>query len=394
MLVPTGPKVAPPRGMETMRLDDFFEPGYAALRYDALFAAFAWVRAMAATPQDPRYHAEGDVWIHTRMVCDALITEDAWPSLTAAERRLMLTAALLHDAGKPEVTFTDADGRIRSPEHALRGETIARRVLWQLEESFAFREHVAALVRNHLQPRYLPEQRSPLRRLFAISYTTRCDLLALLARADTRGRITEDYSLSLKRIGQFTDLAYRYDCLTHPRAFTSDHARFLYFRHALDDPAAVVDNPAGPTIIVMSGLPASGKNTWIARQLTELPVIALDDIRVELGIPPTAPQEPVVQLAHARVAALLAQQQDLIWNATTLGKRHRTTLIDLAASWDPRIRIVHVDAPPSLLFPRNRARPPHAVVPDDVIERMTCIWQPPDLTEAHEMEVITAQQSV
>ena len=371
-----------------MRLDDFFAPEYHALRYDALFDAFPWVRDMATTPQDARYHAEGDVWIHTRMVCDALIADDAWRQLDSEARRLMLTAALLHDAGKPEVTFTDADGRIRSPEHALRGESIARRVLWQLEEPFAFREHVAALVRHHMQPRYLPEQRDPRRRIFGISYGARCDYLAILARADTRGRSAPDYDLSLSRIDQFVQLAQRCDCLTQPRPFTSDHARFLYFRREMDDADAIVDEPRGPTITVMSGLPGSGKNTWIAHHAPDSPVIALDDIRNELGIPPTAPQEPVVALAHARVTALLAQNQDFIWNATTLGRRHRKTLIDIAAPWDPRITIVNLDAPPSLLYPRNQTRPPHAIVPDDVIHRMTHIWQPPDLTEAHQMIVI------
>lgn len=31
-----------------------------------------WIDDMAATPQNPDWHAEGDVWTHTRMVCEAL----------------------------------------------------------------------------------------------------------------------------------------------------------------------------------------------------------------------------------------------------------------------------------------------------------------------------------
>ena len=31
-----------------------------------------WARHMAACPQDPHWHAEGDVWTHTRMVCAEL----------------------------------------------------------------------------------------------------------------------------------------------------------------------------------------------------------------------------------------------------------------------------------------------------------------------------------
>lgn len=371
-----------------MRLDEFFLPEYRGLRYDALYTAFGWARDMADTPQDPRYHAEGDVWTHTRMVCDALMRDEAWPELDLPQRRLMLTAALLHDVGKPAVTFTDSDGRIRSPEHALRGETITRQILWQLEEPFAFREHVAALVRNHMQPRYLPEQRHPRRRLFAMSYVLRCDLLALLARADTRGRIAPDYDLALARIQLFTELARTHDCLTAPRAFSSDHARFLFFRRVISDPDATVPEPKGATITVMSGLPGSGKNSWIAQHGAGRAVVELDDIRLEIGVAPAAEQQPVLQLAHERVTALLRQHQDFIWNATTLGRRHRRTLLDLAAPHDPRVHIVYIDAPPSLLLPRNRARAPHAIVPEHVIDRMTYIWQPPDLTEAHELTIV------
>jgi hypothetical protein len=31
-----------------------------------------WARAMAACGQDAHWHAEGDVWTHTRMVCAEL----------------------------------------------------------------------------------------------------------------------------------------------------------------------------------------------------------------------------------------------------------------------------------------------------------------------------------
>ena len=37
------------------------------VRWDDL-QAFDWVRALASCPQDPIHHAEGDVWIHTRMI--------------------------------------------------------------------------------------------------------------------------------------------------------------------------------------------------------------------------------------------------------------------------------------------------------------------------------------
>jgi predicted kinase len=372
-----------------MTIDDFITPAVDGFDFNRLHAAFPWVRAMAETPQDPRYHAEGDVWTHTRMVCQALVADDGWGSLPRPERRLLLTAALLHDAGKPEVTFTDAAGRIRSPEHAVRGETLARRLLWDQGCDFAFREDVAALVRLHMQPRYVMEQKDPGRRVFAISHVTRSDLLAMLARADTRGRIAPDHEVALSTIARYVEFCSEHDCLTRPRPFSSDQARFLFFRGRLDDPGSDAAAPTGPAVTVMSGLPGAGKDSWVRSHLGEVDVVSLDQIRLELGISPDGPQQQVVALAHRRLRDLLAAGRDVVWNATTLSRRHRETLLDLVEPWDPWIHMVHVDAPASVLFRQNRQRPDHAVVPEQVIWRMTGIWQPPDATEAHRVTRIS-----
>src|ERR1035437_6573302 len=91
-----------------------------------------WVRAMAACQQDAQWHAEGDVWTHTRMVCAELELERLadWPSLDRASQLKLLFTALFHDGGKPATTVLDPDtGRTRSPKHAIVGAEIARRVL-------------------------------------------------------------------------------------------------------------------------------------------------------------------------------------------------------------------------------------------------------------------------
>ncbi|MBR4104657.1 MAG: HD domain-containing protein, partial [Thermoguttaceae bacterium] len=60
-----------------------------------------WVEPMKASPQNADHHAEGDVWTHTKMVCETLIGLPEWETLTPTRRALTFLAALWHDVGKP-----------------------------------------------------------------------------------------------------------------------------------------------------------------------------------------------------------------------------------------------------------------------------------------------------
>ena len=119
-----------------------------------------WAMAMADCPQDAAWHAEGDVWTHTRMVVAEVERLAEWPSLDRGEQIKLLFTALFHDAGKPATTAAELEsGRIRSPKHALVGIQIARDVLRELGCDLAVREEIAALVRYHGRPAYLLESR-------------------------------------------------------------------------------------------------------------------------------------------------------------------------------------------------------------------------------------------
>ena len=108
-------------------------------------ARFEWVRAMRGCAQDPVWHSEGDVWIHSRMVCEALLASSEWRALDTRDRAITFGAALLHDVAKPEVTRV-IDGRITSRGHSGRGENLARVVLAELGAELAAREEVVRVI--------------------------------------------------------------------------------------------------------------------------------------------------------------------------------------------------------------------------------------------------------
>ena len=247
-------------------------------------AEFGWLRALHGCPQDPVFHAEGDVLIHTRMVCEALVAQSAWRALAEPDRALLFWSALLHDVAKPECTRHEPDGRISSRGHPKRGQIMARRILWQIGLGFEARERLCHLVTHHQLPLYLMENENPERRAHLVSQQTRCDWLAMLSEADARGRICPDLQKLLDNIELFRELCRQEECYDAPRAFASDHSRFLYFRktgraadyHAYDDTRS--------RATLLSGLPASGKDTWIAGQAGDAAIISPDDLRREMKV--------------------------------------------------------------------------------------------------------------
>jgi tRNA nucleotidyltransferase (CCA-adding enzyme) len=143
------------------------------------------LEATVDTPQDARWHPEGNVWPHTLYALDAFAEERIGDP---TEDLVVGLAVLCHDLGKPACTI-HAKGAIRSPGHEKAGIEPTRRFLDRLTaESFWF-DQVEPLVATHMRPRQLYEQRSgpsAIRRL--ADRVGRIDRLLRVCRADAGGR--------------------------------------------------------------------------------------------------------------------------------------------------------------------------------------------------------------
>jgi predicted kinase len=342
------------------------------------------VRDLAGCPQDPVHHAEGDVWLHLRMVLEELVALPAWRALPEEDRRVAFTAALLHDVAKPACTHTEPDGRISARGHSRRGAIMARRLLWRLGVPFGLRERVTALVRFHQVPFYLVERPDGARLAAEVSQTARCDHLALLAEADARGRRCQDQARLLDNVALFVEACREHGCLAGPRPFPTDHTRFVYFR----DPGRHPDVPAHEDcrgdVVLLSGLPGAGKDHWLRTHRPELPVVSLDAVRGELDVDPTDAQGPVLHRARALARDHLRQGRAFAWNATNLSRQLRGECLRLFAAYHFRVRIVYVEVDEPRLLTQNRRRP--SPVPEAVLERLLDRWEVPDRTEAHAVE--------
>jgi tRNA nucleotidyltransferase (CCA-adding enzyme) len=147
---------------------------------------FPELHALVGCEQEPEWHPEGDVWVHTLHCMDAFARErtgSEWEDLVVG------FAVLCHDLGKPMTTVTGEDGRIRSPLHEPRGEQPTRTFLSRLSNQVELHEQVVPLVRRHLTPRTFYKDQasdSAIRRL--ASKVKRIDRLVRVAAADIAGR--------------------------------------------------------------------------------------------------------------------------------------------------------------------------------------------------------------
>jgi putative nucleotidyltransferase with HDIG domain len=343
-----------------------------------------WLVDMQGCPQNPDRHAEGDVWVHVHLVTEAMVALPAWRELPDADRRILFLAALLHDVAKPACTRVEPDGRITSRGHSWRGAALARRILWRAGVPFAEREAVCAIVRHHLVPFFLADSERPRRMAIEVSQTARCDLLALMAEADVRGRVCPDPRKLHDQIALFLEEAAIAGCLTAPFPFPSDHARFLYFRDPTRTTDALAPEQFRAHVVLLSGLPAAGKDFWLERALPGWPVVSLDAIRQELRVPPSDPQGQVLSRARDQAREFLRDGRDFVWNATNLSRNVRGECVRLFHGHDAHVRIVYVETNPERLFAQNRRRSRR--MPEKVIERLLDRWEVPDRTEAHQVD--------
>ncbi|MEU3306269.1 AAA family ATPase [Nocardiopsis sp. NPDC055551] len=356
-------------------------PPHWDLDWSAVRDAFGWVRDLDGVEQDPVHHAEGDVEVHTRMACEALAELPAWRARPESERVRLFAAVLLHDVAKPVCTRRDGEGRVTAHGHSRRGDLMVRRILWEAGAPIGWREHVASLVRHHQVPFWALERPDLRNIVFRVSLTARNDDLVLLATADILGRCCGDTAEVLENIDLYTEYCAEQRCLDGPRDFPSDHARFWFFRKPDRDPDYAAHDDTRLTVTVMSGLPGAGKDHWIGENRPDLPVVSLDALRAELGIPATADQRPVAVAATERAREHLRAGRSFVWNATHVSRDLRDRSVGLAADYGARVEIMALEAPPRVLRERMARRP--SPVPTAAMRRLVHKWETPDPTEAH-----------
>ncbi len=153
---------------------------------------FPELKSLVGVPQEPEWHPEGDVDVHTLMVVDeaAKLIDD----LPYAKQVTVMIGALCHDFGKPPTTKF-FDGRWRSHAHDEAGVEPTISFLDTLGihtiNGYNVREQIVQLVRYHLLPGMFYKSKPGDGAFRRLARKVEPDMLYRVSKADSLGRNPE-----------------------------------------------------------------------------------------------------------------------------------------------------------------------------------------------------------
>lgn len=303
-------------------------------------------RKLSTINHSARWHKEGDPLKHTLRVANEMhrrINTPEYAHFNEGDKRVLMVAALCHDLGKIPTTYWDEKNNDWAcKNHGAEGERMTRDMLFN--EPIAFREEVCWLVRKHMIFHYFlmkgteQEQKERLKELSRGQSTI--EKLLLLNICDMTGSINEDNNEATinERKKRIADMADEVLCYDSPAPELHDRDNFKAY--------------------IMIGLPGSGKNTWIERNLPDtVNSICRDDIREEIAygnvigrklLLSKKDEDLVTRVVNERIELMCKRKMDFVINQTSLKRKYRDDLKEtIRKHGNPKIIYVYVE-PPSL----------------------------------------------
>lgn len=367
------------------------------------------------TPQDPEWHAEGDVATHSALVLAR--AHELSEGLDPFDRAALLLAAALHDIGKALTTREEPEGssgqiRLRSRQHARRGrDYLAYRLL---DTGLAPRLilTVLELVAHHHSLHRAAESELG-RGVFALARQVPLPLLVRLAKADARGREvrggdgrkgedTADYLELLARdlgVWNVTDpyAAFRAEIAAQLPGAPPELLALAVGRGIQDWEAGVIHTPheavarvqeaarsGFPRLTVLCGPSGSGKSTY-AHSVPDADLISLDALRAKLGKNASDQRVngQVLQAAREQLREALRRGRHAVWDATTLRRSQRAQVLGLGYDYGALTELHVLWTPPGQLGARISGR--ERQVNSAVLADQLRLLEFPEVGEAHRL---------
>ena len=369
-----------------MRIKDFFTD-------DVLFFGVDWdyiskqpqFQALAKTPQSKVWHQEGDVLAHTKLVVSAVLdifhgqNPTRWVNFNTLPlgMDILIVAAICHDLGKATTTRWDNEKKdYTTAYHGSAGERIARDLLFD-EPDIVARECICHMVRHHMTMHHLDNiefEDAVSRCMDMIHPIVPLQAMAILNYADSKGSINEIEDDEFLR----RKIKYVEKCCKE--------AEKRYYEQQKKLPEK--------EIIMMVGIPGSGKDTYIDKHFRHddrYTVICRDDIRTEIGLKGDKPmgnkeqEDYVTTVFNKRLDDAMWKGKIPVINNTNLLRKYRRGFVDLLRNhgFNFKVRCIYIE-PPTIDTAIKRR---DGQIPIKVINRMWANFEFPMSCEYQTLEI-------
>ena len=305
--------------------------------------------------QNPKWHGEGNVKKHTLIVCEAaekIVAEgyenDGWiyGEDKFNEAVVLLTAALFHDIGKIRTTKIGKDGNWHSYNHEYEGEKMTRRILW--DTGYLFREKVCALVKYHMIPLSILDRKDYIEEIVKISKICSWKLLYYLKKCDLIGSVQKDENLKKADFIKLEEVYNIAKIFENVMDLPKNRGMFNYQKYL----EGLNKKPL--TLIMMIGLPGSGKDTYIKENFNtdRYSVICRDDIRVELGfckenekiVGTSKQEEEVTKVFNEKMLEAARNGKTIVINNINLKKEYRVAYTRFLSNYNVFVKYIYIEA--------------------------------------------------
>lgn len=176
--------------------------GFELMKTLGILQYFPELVVLSSVEQSPQWHPEGDVWIHTMMSVDAMVTLLSH-TMDEKFKIKMLFAILCHDLGKALTTSVDEEGRVRAIGHEVAGVEPTKSLLYRLTEEHDFIQSVLPFVAHHLKPSQFFAGKAKASAIRRLATKVNIEALVLVAKADFLGRTTKAAALGVYEAGDW-----------------------------------------------------------------------------------------------------------------------------------------------------------------------------------------------
>ena len=154
------------------------------------------LEAMKGVLQPEKFHPEGDVFVHTRLMLQLLPEEVSVP---------LVFAVLFHDVAKPVTATVDNTGRIRFNEHDRIGAQMPEAIMRRLRFSGDEIEAAVEMVRQHMVFKDAPKMRIAKLKRFMARPTFDEELELHRVDCESSHRMLDNYEFLLRKREEFAN---------------------------------------------------------------------------------------------------------------------------------------------------------------------------------------------